>query len=201
MSARLDLQALNRAKKTCRSRLRACARSLPPAYFTEAGAAISQWVMAHPLYQKARHILAFSPLPREADIRPLLDDIVASKTLYLPRVDPSQVGQMSAVRMQALSERVVGAYGILEPGADQEACQPGELDLVLAPCLGASRQGERIGKGGGYYDRFLSEYEGPALLLCPECFLLEQVPVGPKDFIFFEGVVSEKGIYRAGRLL
>ena len=67
--------------------------------------------------------------------------------------------------------------------------------LALVPCLAASRDGVRLGRGGGYYDRFLAHYKGAGLLLCPEALLLDELPCDDWDARFApENILTEKGI-------
>ena len=69
--------------------------------------------------------------------------------------------------------------------------------LALVPCLAASRDGVRLGRGGGYYDRFLAHYKGAGLLLCPEALLLDELPCDDWDARFApENILTEKGILR-----
>ena len=67
-----------------------------------------------------------------------------------------------------------------------------ELDMAAA-----SRDGVRLGRGGGYYDRFLAYYKGAGLLLCPEALLLDELPCDDWDARFApENILTEKGILR-----
>ena len=69
--------------------------------------------------------------------------------------------------------------------------------LGLVPCLAVSRDGVRLGRGGGYYDRFLAYYKGAGLLLCPEALLLDELPCDDWDARFApENILTEKGILR-----
>ena len=90
-----------------------------------------------------------------------------------------------------------GAFGILEPPADLPAADPAAFarPLALIPCLAAGRDGVRLGRGGGYYDRFLAHYKGAKLLLCPEAVLTDTLPCDDWDAHFApEEILTEKGI-------
>ena len=92
-----------------------------------------------------------------------------------------------------------GAYGIPEPPADRPAADPGgyAATLALIPCLAAGTDGVRLGRGGGYYDRFLAQYKGERLLLCPAAALLADLPADDWDARFApDEILTEKGILR-----
>ena len=119
------------------------------------------------------------------------------KRLLLPRVRSKT--EMDWVEIPALCLLRPGAFGIQEPPADLPAADPAgyAAALALVPCLAASRDGVRLGRGGGYYDRFLAHYKGAGLLLCPEALLLDELPCDDWDARFApENILTEKGILR-----
>ena len=114
------------------------------------------------MYQSARVIGGYMPLPREADITPvLLDALRQGKTLALPLCGDAP--HMTLRRVGSLDELVKGAYGILAPHQDAPVIPVQELDLLLVPLEGIDRQGFRLGKGGGYYVCLLSAARVPTL--------------------------------------
>ena len=56
--------------------------------------------------------------------------------------------------------------------------------LALVPCLAAGADGVRLGRGGGYYDRFLAQYKGRSLLVCPAALTLAGIPAERWDARF-----------------
>ena len=106
-------------------------------------------------YKAARVIGCYVPLPREADILPVLADVLrCAKTLALPLC--GKASHMTLRRVADLHELHVGAYGILEPASTAEIIPVQAVDLLLVPLEGIDREGFRLGKGGGYYDHFLA---------------------------------------------
>lgn len=119
-------------------------------------------VLESEMYRSARVIGAYMPLPQEANITPVLEDVLRQgKTLALPLCGDAP--HMTLRRVCSLDELVPGAYGILEPRADAPVIPVQELDLLLVPLEGIDRQGFRLGKGGGYYDCLLAAAEVPTL--------------------------------------
>jgi len=120
----------------------------------------SRWIINETLklevFQKANIIAAFFPLPNEPQIEPLLKEIMAMKTLLLPRV--SSETEMDFVMISDLEKDLVkGAFGILEPASNLSPWNK-SIDLFIVPGVRFSRDGGRIGHGKGYYDRFLLKY-------------------------------------------
>ncbi len=109
-------------------------------------------------YKSARVIGGYMPLPREADVLPVLMDALAQgKTLALPLC--GQPPHMTLHRVNSLEELLPGAYGIPEPGRDRESIPVEQVDLLLVPLEGIDGEGFRLGKGGGYYDCLLADSE------------------------------------------
>lgn len=127
------------------------------------------------MYRAARVIGGYMPLPREADITPVLQDALRQgKTLALPLCGDAPHMTLRCVR--SLDELVPGAYGILEPRADAPMIPVQEIDLLLVPLEGIDRQGFRLGKGGGYYDCLLAAAEIPTLGCALTWQWMEAVP-------------------------
>ena len=122
------------------------------------GSGMAQALFALPCWQQAGTVLAFAALPDEPDTAAILRrTLAAGKRLLLPRV-LSQT-EMDWVEITALTQLVAGHFGIAEPPAElpptDPAALPGRL-LALVPCMAAGQDGTRLGRGGGYYDRFLT---------------------------------------------
>lgn len=132
------------------------------------------------LYRQAKVIGGYMPLPREADITPVLTDALETgKTLALPLC--GEAPHMSLRRIHALSDLVPGRYGLLEPGEETEIIPVDALDLLLVPLEGIDPSGMRLGKGGGYYDRLLAEKEIPTLGCALGWQWTAHVPAQPWD--------------------
>lgn len=87
--------------------------------------------------------------------------------------------ELAFYRINALSELKRGRFGIDEPPRGKPAFADKET-LCIVPALCADGEGLRLGYGGGYYDRFLSGFEGKSVILCYGAFKRE-VPAEPHD--------------------
>ncbi|MBR1690300.1 MAG: 5-formyltetrahydrofolate cyclo-ligase [Oscillibacter sp.] len=185
-------------KAALRRRVRRRLAELPAEYLRSAGLQMALHLRTTPEYAAAGTVLAFASTPTEADMTPLLLGILADgKRLALPFCTGK--GIMEAREVRDLSELTSGSYGILEPGPQCPLVPPEEVELVAAPCMACDRAGNRLGHGGGYYDRYLAGCGSAVMVLCPEALIQERVPMGPLDRAI-PAVVTEAGIFRSTQI-
>jgi 5-formyltetrahydrofolate cyclo-ligase len=137
----------------------------------------------------ARTVMAFHPLPGEVDLLPLME-MISGKCWVFPRVDGTD---LTLHRWSPQSSWTKGAFGIREPDPlSWPHISPGEVDLALIPGLAFDRLGNRLGRGKGFYDRFLASqgFTGLKIGVGP---LIDRVPVEPHD-IRMDLVVSREGV-------
>jgi 5-formyltetrahydrofolate cyclo-ligase len=90
-----------------------------------------------------------------------------------------RIPPMRFLRWQPGTPLVAGPYNVQQPHV---TAQPVAPDLILVPLLGFDRAGNRIGQGGGFYDRALSDYpQARAIGLAWRCQYVDQLPVDPWD--------------------
>ena len=70
-----------------------------------------------------------------------------------------------------------------------------DFDLIIVPCLAAGRNGERLGHGGGYYDRFLASSTGKTVCLCFKRNILDEIPLDEHD-VMMNLIITEEAVYR-----
>ena len=188
-----DIKAL---KKELRSRCRERSAALTEAYRGKADTAIREAILKADIWQRAQSVFVYVSMWAEPDTRALIEDaLAAGKAVYVPLCCPDHT--MKAVRIHSLDELHPGTLGIPEPLEGGESAAPGEIDLALVPCMSASRSGARLGHGAGYYDRFLALHRCPALCLCYEEMLSDEIPADEYD-VRMDAVVTEKGVSFCG---
>ena len=185
---------LNAQKQAARRAARQQLAQISPQEFSAIGAAMWQTLQAQPAWQSAESVFCFVGALHEPDTMPILQGALsAGKQLLVPRI--AGPGQIQLVPLQSLGQLQPGAFGILEPPQALPAVPAGSgVQLAVLPCLAATRSGARLGHGGGYYDRFLANYSGRRLILCPEALLAQSLPTGPLDEPA-QAVLTEKALY------
>jgi len=107
-----------------------------------------------PAFWRSQHIAAYWASDGEIDLQPLIATAWrAGKQIYLPVITGHR--RMEFRRFQRGERLVSNRFGIAEPQASAEKVDVSELDLLIAPLVGFDRRGNRLGMGGGYYDRAL----------------------------------------------
>lgn len=160
---------------------------------------ISRAVRRLASYRKARVILCYAAFDGEVETRPLLEAaLAAGKRVAVPLMRPGHrlaVAQIRCART-GLSRR--GRFGVPEP-EDRTArpVDPGALDLVVVPGLAFDRAGRRLGRGKGYFDRFLARVPArvPRVGLAFSFQILDGLPSEPHDQPV-GAVVTERGVLR-----
>lgn len=183
-------------KQRLRRTIRDLEDRLSPRYLAKSETAIAAHLLAMPEYQAAGTVFCFVSTRQEVDTLPILRDVLDSgRILCVPRC--AAPGTMELRRITALDQLSPGAYGIPEPPADSSPIWPDAVDFAILPCVTCDHAGHRLGRGGGYYDRFLTHYRGGALLLCREKLIREEIPVEPHDYPV-PWVLTERSLYEDG---
>jgi len=132
--------------------------------------------------QSAHRILFFAPLPDELDVWPLLEKLLPGRKICaLPAFD-SAAQFYSARRVKNLETDIAtGRFGVSEPLLECEQIPLDQFDLVLVPGVAFDWDGNRLGRGRGFYDRILAVASGIKCGVAYDFQLLEKVPAEPHD--------------------
>ncbi len=167
-------------KARLRVRLREQLAALPNTQRIEEDNVLFSAFLDLPETAQAQTIFLFCGMGTEPDTSRLFSPLLAlGKRIALPRMLP---GRQMEVR-QFCPERplVKHPFDILEPDKGCPLLRPEHIDLVLVPALCYDRNGFRLGMGGGYYDRWLTCYDGTTVGLCRQSLLQDGLPVQPHD--------------------
>lgn len=185
------MDTIQRQKDILRRELAKAERALTPAEKNASDEAILHHVVNTTVYHRAQTVFAFVGRGDEIDTLPLLRRVLTDgKRLCVPLC--TAPGIMECREITDLSVLRPGAYRILEPPPEAPLVAPADIDLAVVPCAGASPDGRRLGRGGGYYDRFLAGYAGETLLLCRQALLRPDIPWEAHD-VLIPAVITEQG--------
>lgn len=205
----LCVRAMSTNSEEQRAELRARAiaqrKALSDEHLERAARALSERVQSTPEYRQATRIAAYWPVRGEADARPLLEQARAEgKRVHLPVIRDDATLLFAPYDPATAMEN--NRLGIPEPQvAVDHLATPRHMDLVILPLTAFDDFGNRLGMGGGYYDRsfaFLNEEPGrthPVLVgIAHEFQRAERLPACEWD-VPAHLVVTDERVRRPGR--
>lgn len=144
-------------------------------------------LLKHDAYRQAQTVATYLSLPHEWQTAPFIERALSDgKQVVVPKL----VGDAEMIFVPYRSDELTeGALGILSP-TSHDVVDKSEIDLIHVPGLLFNRQGYRIGYGGGFYDRYLADYEGMTLATVYEKQLCHFTPE-PHDIAVKELIYSE----------
>ena len=169
--------------------------SLDRKYVASSNEAIAKRVTELNVFQAARSVFIYVSRGFEPDTGQLIRTASDSgKKIFVPFITGR--GTMCAKYIDGFFTLEQGRFGIPTAPSDAPEARIDDIDLALIPCVSATRQGVRLGYGGGYYDRFFAGDRGKtaAYVLCREQMLSEKLPKDDHDVVF-DGIITEKNIY------
>lgn len=170
-------------KAILRKKLRLQGRETSVVQLQEWSVRLMQKVEEHPRFVAAQRALLYWSLPDEPDTHDFLKRWYGHKQIYLPCVEGDV---MRMAPYEGENGMHSGAFGINEPTAPC-AVEPSSLDFILVPGTAFDRQGHRMGRGKGYYDRFLPLAPNAYKLgICFPFRLLPSIPFAPHDVLMDE---------------
>jgi 5-formyltetrahydrofolate cyclo-ligase len=180
-------------KQALRARLRSARASLPPAGRATASERIRRRVLAEDAVRGSRTVFCFVSLGVEVDTRPLIDELAAGgRTILVPRIADAK--GMVAVEFPGWAALEPGQLGIPTPASD--LAFTGRIDVVITPGVGFTADGQRLGMGKGYYDRWFAAHDyGLSIAICFECQIVAALPVSPTD-VPVDLIVTEQRVIR-----
>ncbi|MEA3506365.1 MAG: 5-formyltetrahydrofolate cyclo-ligase [Elusimicrobiota bacterium] len=147
----------------------------------------------HPDIENAENIMVYYPIAAEADTLKIINYILEAKPgkkIWLPVIEG---GNIRPARLKSTKQVEKGEFGIPVPAGSREFIDPPRLDLIIVPGVSFTSGGDRLGRGGGFYDRFLAKLKGRVKImgLCYGRQLASRMPAGEKD-IRVDEIVSSK---------
>ena len=178
-------------------RLRA---ALSPQQLETAMNALAENILPLEVYRRAQRVAVYFAVNGEISLDPVIDDALArGKHVYLPNLDQKTLRFSPYFREQKMR---INKFRLPEPDVDEaEMLAPDELDLVLAPLVVFDENRNRIGMGGGFYDRSFAMRKNPQVTtpvligVAHESQKVDEIMPESWD-VRLDMVVTDRGIYR-----
>ncbi|KAK8506160.1 hypothetical protein V6N11_059830 [Hibiscus sabdariffa] len=223
-----NLESVFKQKRILRTKVRQALKSMDPSLRFQEDDIIQSIVLEAPWFKSSKRLCAYISCRalREVDTSKLLSQILhnpssapdgssmpqTTKKLYVPRVEDKN-SNMRMFNILRVDDLVANSMNILEPasvdanGNDREDVMHANdpVDLFILPGLAFDRTGRRLGRGGGYYDTFLTKYKElakekdwrrplfVALSYSVQILDEEVIPVTPND-VLVDALVSPTGV-------
>lgn len=148
------------------------------------------------LYNKSMNIFIYISFGSEVETKDIimkaLDD---GKKVYVPKIN-GENNEMKAINIESLEGLVENSFGILEPISDVEISKE-KIDLIIVPGAVFDKEGNRIGYGGGYYDRYLEAIKDKKnkIALVYDFQIVDYIPNEVHD-IKVDYIISNKGFIK-----
>lgn len=144
-------------RKQLRKQLRVKRRALTPSQQQQAAQQVVKKLRAHPVFLRSKHISLYIADDGEIDMHYVIRAAEEmGKWCYLPILHPLKKNTLWFGRYCSGDALLANRFGLAEPYSDVKIFPAWALDLVLMPLVGFDRKGNRLGMGGGFYDRTFS---------------------------------------------
>ncbi|MBQ3655712.1 MAG: 5-formyltetrahydrofolate cyclo-ligase [Bacteroidales bacterium] len=163
-------------KKTLRKKIRELKTSFSVSELKNFSSFVTDKIKSEAFWQKASTVLLYYPLKDELDVTPLIKDAALNnKTVLLPVVE-NEILKLGVYKNDTLL--IEGAFGILEPSTELFPEEKySEIDVAVIPGVAFDKNGNRLGRGKGYYDRFLPELTSAYIIgVCFPFQMFEEIP-------------------------
>ena len=166
-------------KASLRKTIREKKRAMTPEQIEIASQKLGELFAKCDAYQKAKTIYGYLPYNQEVRTVPILEQALRDgKRVAVPKIYGDI---MKFIYLDDLSKVEKNGMGIPEPVFDEPVAED-QTALVLMPGLAFTKSGDRMGYGGGFYDRFLAEEpDHPTLALCYDFQVVESLPTEEFD--------------------
>lgn len=166
-------------KKELRRKIREQKRAMTEEQIVAASERLGELFCSCPQYKEAKTIYGYLPYNQEVRTVPMLEQAIRDgKRVAVPKCYGDQ---MRFIYMDDLSKVEKGYANIPEPVADEPVADD-PTALVLMPGLAFTKDGKRMGYGGGFYDKFLAaEPNHPTVALCYDFQMVEDIPTEDYD--------------------
>lgn len=164
-------------KKFLRKQIALVKKSYSKSQLIELSSPIINKILNNPKFLSAKYILLYHSLSDEVYTHDLVNKCLSNKTVLLPIVnnDTLQIREYKSI-----NDTVIGSYGIVEP-LGKEFTDYSLIDLVIVPGVAFDKNRNRLGRGKGFYDKFLSTVSCYKIGICFPFQILDSIPTDCHD--------------------
>jgi 5-formyltetrahydrofolate cyclo-ligase len=165
-----------------RNQMRIFRRQLNPARRKAMSERVISRLESLPVFRRARSIHTYVSFGDEVDTHALIHRLLREgRQVAAPRIEGAS-GELHHFFIRDFSQLQPGRFGILEPAPNPRTiAMPETFDMVLVPGLAFDREGNRLGLGKGYYDRFLAKVHAPKIALAFAFQMMKKISTEPHD--------------------
>lgn len=193
----METHLLTEEKRRVRRELKETAAGLSERYVAEASRAVCERVLQSREFQEAAVVFGYLSFRKEISVDAVLEAALRlGKIVAVPWIISRT--EMKAARLVSLDNLPLDRYGIRTAPEPVEPISQEALELMLVPGAGFSETGGRMGRGAGFYDRFLEETKGFRLGVTCDKLLWETIPMETHDQTMDALVTETKWIRCAG---
>ncbi|WP_276973239.1 5-formyltetrahydrofolate cyclo-ligase [Tatumella ptyseos] len=170
-------------RQQIRAQIRRQRQALSPQQQQQAAQQVAERALSLPLLAQARNVALFLSFDGELNTRPLISRLwQRGQQVYLPVLHPFSTGQLLFIRYLPDTPLNPNRYGIPEPSLNLTELAPLDtLDIILVPLVAFDARGQRLGMGGGFYDRTLQHWQQHGVLPAGLAHCCQQVPALPTE--------------------
>jgi 5-formyltetrahydrofolate cyclo-ligase len=153
---------LNSSRQQIRQQIRARRQQISPSLQRVAAETLLGQVLTFAPFEQAQRVGVYLANDGEIDLEPIIHWLwQQQREVYLPVLHPFSKGHLLFLRYQPDTLLIRNRFGIAEPQLDVTQILPvNQLDLLFCPLVAFDADGNRLGMGGGFYDRTLSRWQG-----------------------------------------
>ena len=181
MTKGIDRSDLSEAKRLARRVVRLAAEGMALGQPDEDSSAACRLILKSTVWQRASRVMLYVPMRGELNVNSLIENgLKDDKLIALPRFSVNK-NAYEACGIDNLSDLVPGKFGVLEPPPDCQTMDTKQLDLAIVPGVAFAGLGGRLGRGGGFFDRLLTDIPAKKCGVCFEQQVYPDVPVERHD--------------------
>lgn len=189
------MQSVSEIRHQIRRQIRKTRQNLTALEQQQAEISVTQQALHFIEQRQAQHIALYLSFDGEISTRLLIETLwKQGKQVYLPVLHPFCQGHLLFLKYNQNTPLISNQFGILEPELNVTTVLPlTELEVIFTPLVAFDQQGNRLGMGGGFYDRTLQHWQQQHFIpvgLAHRCQQVEQLPIESWDMPLFDILVG-----------